>query len=370
MNDKLKIAIAGAGRAARELTLPALEMLRGEAVVTSLCDTHIERAEALVAKHPGIKAHRNIRSMLAAEKPDVLIVNTPVEAHFQVAMEAIEMGVNVIIEKPAMSTLEELEKVRAASERKGVKATVVHNYKYMPGPYDAWRMYQAGELGDILHIDRVWMSPPQNDRMERDPKGWWHTLPGGRLADSLPHHLYISYPYIGDMKVEYVDVRKFSTDRPWSKCDEAEVILKSEKAYLNIRMSTNQTSWLNKGATYHAVLWGTKRNLIVHQMEAVQMPYGDQNYWIRKGLGLLADKVKRRFDASMREPVSNGAHNRFFKAFFDHLKGKGQNPTSWVEAESVMRLTQEIGDRMEEKVPSINDQAIQTRLTTVPATLK
>lgn len=241
--------------------------------------------------------------------------------------------------------------MHVAAEQKGIKASVIHNYKYMPGPAAAWKLYQEGIIGEVLHIDRVWMSPPQNDRMERDPEGWWHRLPGGRLADSLPHHLYIAYPYIGDMTVEYVGVRKMATDRPWSKCDEAEIILKARKAYLNIRLSTNQVSWTGKGMTYHAILWGTKNNLIVHQNEAAIMPRGDRRYWLRKVVDVLVNGVKRRLGLSRGEPLAvRGVHNLFFKAFFDYVRGAGPNPTPWEEAIAVMRLTHEIANRMEAEI--------------------
>lgn len=353
MAEKLNVAVVGAGRAGRELTIPALRQLPFDAILCAVCDKNAYRADALVRGDIWAKAYTSLEQMLTKEKPDVLIINTPVDHHFEAAMVAIDHGVHVLIEKPAMVSVKQLQEVRIAAKKNGVGATVVHNYKYMPGPATAWRLYKSGALGEILHIDRVWMSPPQEDRMERDREGWWHKLPGGRLADSLPHHLYIAYPYLGPMTVEYVDVRKMAQDRPWSKCDEAEIVLKSKKAYLNIRLSTNQASWPGKAATYHAVLWGTKNNLIVHQSEAAIVPRGDKRYWVRKGAGVLIHSLNRRLSL-VQEPVAHrGAHNLFFKAFFDYIRDAGPNPTPWEEALSVMQLTHEIAEQMEAKIRSL-----------------
>lgn len=358
MSQRLQVSVVGAGRAARELTIPALRLLASEATFCAICDVDLARAEALVQHDEGAKAYSDLGQMLAKQKPDILVINTPVAHHFEAVMTAIDHGIHVLIEKPAMETLDQLEQVQVAAEKNGLKASVIHNYKYMPGPTGAWKLYQEGVIGEVLHIDRVWMSPPQHDRMERDSEGWWHRLPGGRLADSLPHHLYISYPYTGDMSVEYVGVRKMATDRPWSKCDEAEIILKAKRAYLNIRLSTNQVSWTGKGMTYHAILWGTKNNLIVHQNEAAIMPCGDRRYWLRKGIDVLVNGVKRRLGLSRGEPWAvRGAHNLFFRAFFDCVRGAGPNPTPWDEATSVMRLTQEIANRMEAEIRSMKSRS-------------
>lgn len=350
MSDKLKVCITGMGRAAYKLTIPALDVLKSDCLLVGICDSLKSVAEEAVAKYHGVRHYIDLMEMLNKEKPDVLIINSPLSDHFPSAMMAIEAGVHVIIEKPAMENLQQLEQVKVASEKHGVKVTVVHNYQYMPGPSQARAIYQAGDIGEVLHIDRLWMSPPQNDRMEMDQNGWWHRTPGGRLADSLPHHLYISYPYLGDMEVQYVDVRKMAVDRPWSKCDEAEIILKAKKAYLNIRLSTNQISWSSKGATYHAILWGTKNNLIIAQNEAAFMPNGDRKYWMAKGLEVVRDKLLRTFFLQQKPTSIRGAHNLFFKAFFDYVHDKSGNPTPWEEALIVMRLTAEIAERMETKI--------------------
>ncbi|MGA9348246.1 MAG: Gfo/Idh/MocA family oxidoreductase [Anaerolineae bacterium] len=102
MSQELKVSVVGAGRAGRELTIPALRLLTAEATFCAICDVDLTRAQALAQQDSGVKAYSDLEQMLGEQKPDILIINTPVAHHFEAAMTAIDHGVHVLIEKPAM----------------------------------------------------------------------------------------------------------------------------------------------------------------------------------------------------------------------------------------------------------------------------
>lgn len=347
-----KVAVAGAGRAANELTLPAFRRDLPEVEVVALADVDGKRLEETGRKHeiPGL--FEDVEKMLDRSGAQILVINSPVATHYDQAMAAVERGVHVILEKPATDSVEQLEKIRAALATRGLKGTVVHNLKYLNGFQKTWQWYQNGTLGDILHVDRVFMTPPHEDRMEMDRDGWWHRLPGGRLADSLPHHFYIAYPFVGEMELENVSARKLSTDRPWSACDEVDVVLRSKKGYVNIRMSTNQESWhAGKGSvTFYAFLYGTRRDAAVFHNDAYLIEHPSLQATLTYTFSELVAAADRwgRTLLGRRVPTGvRGGHNIFFRRFLRYLEGEEENPTPWDEAIHTMRLTELTGKAME-----------------------
>lgn len=359
------ICLAGAGRAAKELSIPALNDItnsnnRRRSVIKAVADIDESMASKICEMNMANNSYTNVQLMLEQEKPDILIINSPVSSHFEYAMLAIDMGINFILEKPATATVKELIEISDSTQKKGVKGMVVHNYKFLPGFQKVWDWYSNGMLGDILHIERVWMTPPHEDRMERDSKGWWHNLTGGRLADSLPHHLYVSYPFVGEMELKHVDVKKMAKDRPWSVCDEANITLSTEKGYVNIRLSTNQKSWPDKKGSgpYDALLYGTKQCAAMFHNDANYFRHPTTRSNIKLGWDTITSVVKRKLSKALGQNIEQGikgGHNVMFSRFFDYLEGKTENPVPWSEAIHVMKLSDEIGVAMQEKM---NNQII------------
>lgn len=357
---KYRIAIAGAGRATEEITLQAFTLgksfadLRGGHIV-AVADPNTARQELMKNRYGIPNTYNSVNEMMDAGLADLLIVNSPVQFHHEHAITAIEKGIPFILEKPATSTADQLKNIRDLAEEHGVKGTVVHNYKFKDGFRKAIKWYENGSLGNIINAERVWMSPPGNDRMEMNREGWWHKIPGGRLADSLPHHLYMLYPFVGEMSLEYVSVKKLALDRPWSKCDEAMIVLSTGRGYVSIVMSTNQDSWPEgKGSgPYDLILYGTKQSAAVFQDDAHLFRNRSFKFKMRTCLETLGTdiptKIKGMFGIRQMSGI-RGGHNVLYAEFMRYLDGERDNPTSWDEAVHVMELTEEISEEMEAQI--------------------
>lgn len=359
---KWKVVVAGAGRAGEDLAVGGIRIGGRFADLSNvdlaaIADVDEARVKLVAGKNniPGV--YTDIKTMLDKEKPDVMFIMTPLAEHYRDAMMCIERGIHFVLEKPATQTVGELEEIRSACEKAGVKGMVSHNYKFLPGFIDAWQWYKDGLLGDIVHIDRVWMSPPHEDRMER-VDGWWHHIPGGRMADGVPHHVYVSYPFVGEMELQHVSVKKLSKDRPWSACDEADIVLSTAKGYVNIRMSTNQASWPEgkRGLTYYVVLYGTHRNAIIFQQEAHLLMPG-MDWKIRRAKQAIGKNIREKIARLRGKPLEQGirgGHNVMYNRFFQYLEGNIENPVPWEEAIHVMKITEQIGAAMQREIDALN----------------
>lgn len=96
---------------------------------------------------------------------DAIAIATPTEASFQIAMDALEAGKDIFIEKPIASTVERAEKIREMARKKGAIVHCDHIMLYHPVIRYIKSMMDRDELGNLLYIDvsRVNLGPIRKD---------------------------------------------------------------------------------------------------------------------------------------------------------------------------------------------------------------
>ncbi|MEI6580379.1 MAG: Gfo/Idh/MocA family oxidoreductase [Eubacteriales bacterium] len=123
----MKVSLVGCGGISKThiKTITELE----QAKLISVADIDFERAKK-VETQTGAKAYASLDEMLSGEKPDVLHICTPHYLHVPMALKALDMGINVLIEKPCAVSLEELETLRKAQKRTGLKVGTCFQNRY------------------------------------------------------------------------------------------------------------------------------------------------------------------------------------------------------------------------------------------------
>jgi len=124
--------------------LPDVELVG----VTDLDAARAERA----ASDWGTAAYPSLRALVDAGA-NVIHVLTPPSGHAAVALEAIELGCHVLVEKPLAESADDARRIGAAARAKGVVATVDHSLLYDPQAKLALDHVRAGALGDIVGVD-------------------------------------------------------------------------------------------------------------------------------------------------------------------------------------------------------------------------
>ena len=91
---------------------------------------------------------------------DAVIVAAPTHLHHSIALDCIEAGIDLLVEKPIAPTVEEGRQIVAAARRKGVKLMVGHVERFNP---TVQAIKQAISAEDILSIaiTRVGPFPPR-----------------------------------------------------------------------------------------------------------------------------------------------------------------------------------------------------------------
>jgi len=157
---RVKIAVAGAGVMGRNHIRVCLE-LEGLEIV-GVVEPNAEAA-ARVARLFHVQTFETLSRLLAAAKPDILIISTPTSTHFAVAQQAIAAGIHLLIEKPIAATVAEGRELVAAAARAGVKLGVGHIERFNPAVRELKTHLDAGELGRVYQIvaRRIGPFPPR-----------------------------------------------------------------------------------------------------------------------------------------------------------------------------------------------------------------
>jgi predicted dehydrogenase len=147
MTRVMQVGVGGFG----EIWLDALRGLDGTARIAALVDRDPIALEAAAARAGVALRHcfTELDAALAAGLADVAVVVVPPEAHRAVAVDCLEAGVPVLVEKPLAGTRADCLALVETAQRTGLELAVSQNYRYRPPMETARRVIASGRLGAI-----------------------------------------------------------------------------------------------------------------------------------------------------------------------------------------------------------------------------
>ncbi|MEP7287493.1 MAG: Gfo/Idh/MocA family oxidoreductase [Chloroflexota bacterium] len=126
--------------------------------------------------------------MIAETKPDTVIVTTIDATHHRYIIRAMELGCDVITEKPMTMDAEKARAIFDAIDRTGRSLRVTFNYRYAPAYTKLRELMMQGVIGRPLCVDFSWLLDTSHgaDYFRR-----WHREKqnsGGLLVHKATHH--------------------------------------------------------------------------------------------------------------------------------------------------------------------------------------
>jgi predicted dehydrogenase len=113
----------------------------------------VERHQKLaVNDYPSIISYNSVDDLLADEKIDLVIINTPNFTHYEYAKKALLAGKHILVEKPFTATSAEAKELFALAKKLGKKALVYQNRRYDSGFNITKKVIESGELGKLVEI--------------------------------------------------------------------------------------------------------------------------------------------------------------------------------------------------------------------------
>ena len=185
MTKPIRFAIVGAGIIGtwHAGVIAAIDGSELAAVV----DVVPQRAAELAEAHAAVAA-TTLAEALAETEIDAVAVCVPSGIHADIAVEALQAGKHVMVEKPVDVDLASVERIRQAHEKAGTTLTVVSQHRFDPSTEALYEAIDAGRLGRLTSgIASVawWRSQDYYD--SGDWRGTWALDGGGALMNQSVH---------------------------------------------------------------------------------------------------------------------------------------------------------------------------------------
>jgi predicted dehydrogenase len=194
MTDKQRFVQIGLGSRSEMYSRALVEFLSSERQLVGLCDANLGRLNqrAAWASERGVQVKTYLPNefdrMIAECKPDCVIVTTPDCFHDLYICRAMELGCDVITEKPMTIGAEKCQRILDTQRATGRKCTVTFNYRYSPPRTQVKDLLMSGVIGEVLSVDFHWLL---DTRHGADYYRRWHrnkANSGGLMVHKATHH--------------------------------------------------------------------------------------------------------------------------------------------------------------------------------------
>jgi hypothetical protein len=99
-----------------------------------------------------LKEEPDARSLVRRDDVDAVLITTPHHIHVAEALEAIQCGKHLLIEKPITTSVEDCDRILEAADRKGVVVAVGYHQRFRRNVSEACKVLRSGILGPILTV--------------------------------------------------------------------------------------------------------------------------------------------------------------------------------------------------------------------------
>ena len=153
---KKKLILIGGGNRGNSYTKIGKEL--GKFELVAIAEPLVQRREYIANLHgiPKEMCFESWEPLIALGKiADVAIISTMDLEHYAPAMAAIEVGYDLLLEKPAATTYEDCLAIEKAAKEKGVNVLVCHVLRYNKFFRAIKRLVDEGKVGKIMNIQHT-----------------------------------------------------------------------------------------------------------------------------------------------------------------------------------------------------------------------
>ena len=205
MSKKKRYACVGLGGRSEMFWDAILNTFNHNSELVGLCDINPGRLDRVVqitkkkgAEVPGYSA-RQFDKMIKETQPDSVVVCTNDCYHDKYTIRAMELGCDVITEKPMTTDERKCQQIIDTQKKTGQKVTVTFNCRYAPPRTQVKDLLMSGVIGEVLSVDFHWMLDTTHgaDYFRR-----WHRnkrKSGGLMVHKATHHFDLVNWWIGSV---------------------------------------------------------------------------------------------------------------------------------------------------------------------------
>ena len=170
------------------------------------------------------KSYTDYKAMLVTEQPELVAICTESGKHAKIALDCIDAGANVIIEKPIALSLADADAIIQKAKAKGVKVCTSHQNRFNKSIQKIREAVEAGRFGKMFYgTAHIRWCRDKNYYDQATWRGTWEQ-DGGALMNQCIHNIDLLRWMMGDEVVEVVGMTD-KLNHPYIDCEDLGVAL-------------------------------------------------------------------------------------------------------------------------------------------------
>jgi predicted dehydrogenase len=150
-SERLRVAVIGLGYWGPKLV--RVFQADRRSLVTAVADVNIDHASAIKELYPSVEIYGSAADLILSGRADAVAIATPLESHFAIALQALNAGMHVFVEKPFTASPSEAEMLIAEADKRGLTILVDHTFVYHPAVVRLIELVKKDALGELLYFD-------------------------------------------------------------------------------------------------------------------------------------------------------------------------------------------------------------------------
>lgn len=332
-----RIALIGCGRISFK-HIEAFVSNKDRLKLIGTCDPIIERADEKKSEYlksipeAEVAVFSDYKKMLKAkEVPDIVTIATESGYHPRIAIDCLNAGCHVIVEKPMALATRDADAMIEAAEKNGKRLAVCFQNRFNPPVQKARESLEKGRFGGLLHsMIQVRWNRNVNYYSQALWRGTWK-LDGGTLMNQCTHGIDLLQWFGGDVKKIHGVIRRFQ--RPIEAEDFGGAILEFADGSVGIIEATANIFPTNLNETLS--LFGRKGSVVIGGVAVNKI-----DTWRFSDADIIGDTEKTVLNPSEKDPPSvyGYGHSALFSDFLDALEQNRQPLVHGAEGKKAMEI--------------------------------
>ena len=320
MNNMVNWGIIGCGDVAEVKSGPAFQKIENSYLVAVMRRSE-EKVKDYARRHQVANWTTSASDLIENELVNAVYIATPPSSHLQYALEAIQAGKNVYLEKPMVLNSQEAKALLEAVSNSHVKVTIAHYRRKLPVFVKVKELLDSNAIGKVS-IASITIKQSSNANLIAKTDDNWRLNPeisgGGYFHDIAPHQIDLMCYYFG----EVATVDKIETNENPFSAD----VVKGEMHFKN--------GVQFKGSWDFNASEDRDNCTIIGQKGSISFSfYGDQ-------ITVSVDGKEERYDYSNPKHVQHP----MIEQTVGYFLGKNPNPCSVEEAAVVTQIMDVFSD--------------------------
>ena len=240
--------------------------------VKTVVDLSKERRHFVRDLYPSVRVSYRVEDIINDADIEAVVIATPVATHFDFAMQCLEAGKHVLVEKPMSTKVDEVRQIGKLADEKGLVAMVGHTFLFNTAVRYVKTLIDAGELGDIRYI---YSQRLNLGRIRTDVDALWN------LA---PHDISIIQYWLDNL--EPSSVIRNGMDYVQNGVDD---VVFMNIVYSNDVIANIHVSWLDPHKVRRMTVVGSKKMVVYDDISENKIAIFDKGIDVKAKLGKQMD---------------------------------------------------------------------------------